>query len=136
MAELRPQRPAELPHFRVFLVQLIQDEGATVAHIGENGEDEWQDFLKSEGPTPEDVVIGMKDSQTRSQWLQEALSDLSERERVIINRRHLGYETVTLEELGKDLGVSKERVRQLEQRAMDKLKTSLSRHAKHAEAIF
>ncbi len=98
------------------------------ATIGEDGSDDWQSLLSDDGPNPEDVVIGMKDAQTRSQWLNDALGDLSDRERMIIRERHLGDEVVTLEELGKELGVSKERVRQLEARAMDKLKSSLSTH--------
>ncbi len=97
------------------------------AKIGEDGEDEWQAMLSDEDSVnPEDVVIGMKDSETRSAWLKQALSELTDREQRIITERHLGYYTVTLEDLGKELGVSKERVRQLEQRAMSKLKTSLS----------
>jgi RNA polymerase sigma-32 factor len=99
------------------------------ARIGENGEDEWQNFLQDERPNPEDIVMGMKDSQTRSAWLQQALSDLSDRERKIIEDRHLTDEVVTLEDLGKQLGVSKERVRQLEARAMDKLKSSITAQA-------
>ena len=99
------------------------------SRIGENGEDEWQNFLADDRPNPEDIAIGMKDSQTRSQWLKEALSGLSDRERKIIKDRHLGYDTVTLEELGKELGVSKERVRQLEQKAMMKLKDTLTERA-------
>ncbi len=95
------------------------------ARIGESEQDEWQDFLKDERPTPEDVVIGMKDSQTRNAWLNQALAELSDRERRIVNRRHLREEVVTLEDLGKELGISKERVRQLEVRAMDKLRVSL-----------
>ncbi len=106
------------------------------ARIGETGEDEWQTFLADEGPTPEDVVIGMRDAQTRSRWLQDALNTLPEREQKIIKDRHLGYETVTLEELGKELGVSKERVRQLEQRAMDKLKSSMSGLVKNKKDLF
>ncbi len=93
--------------------------------VAEDGESEWQDFLADEGPTPEDVVIGIKDAQTRSAWLNNALDKLTDREQTIIRERHLGQETVTLEELGKELGVSKERVRQLEQRAMEKLKGSI-----------
>lgn len=96
--------------------------------ISEDGEDEAIAFLTDNRPNPEDIVIGMKDAQTRSQWLAQALSDLSDREQKIIKNRHLTYETVTLEELGKELGVSKERVRQLEARAMEKLKVSLGRH--------
>ncbi len=106
------------------------------AFISDSGEDEWQSFLADDRANPEDIVIGMKDSQTRSKWLAEALGELTDREQKIIRDRHLGYETVTLEELGQDLGVSKERVRQLEQRAMDKLKTSLSRHVREPAHLF
>lgn len=95
------------------------------ARIGEDGEADWQTLLPDEGPNPEDVVIGMKDAQARSKWLNDAMRQLSDREQKIIKERHLTYETVTLEELGKDLGVSKERVRQLEQRAMTKLRDTL-----------
>jgi RNA polymerase sigma-32 factor len=97
-----------------------------------DGEAEWQDILPDSRPNPEEVVMGMKDAQTRSAWLQDALGELSDREQTIIRERHLVYEPVTLEELGKQLGVSKERVRQLEQRAMDKLKVSMSRHVSDA----
>ncbi len=96
---------------------------ATIGHDG--SEDEWQNFLSDERPDPEEIVIGMKDAQTRSQWLNQALGSLNDREQRIIRERHLGEETVTLEQLGKSLGVSKERVRQLEQRAMGKLKDSI-----------
>ena len=106
------------------------------AQISERSEDEWQNFLADERPNPEDVVIGMKDSQTRSAWLKDALGELTDREQKIIRDRHLGYESVTLEELGNQLGVSKERVRQLEQRAMDKLKSSLSRHVTEPSILF
>lgn len=90
-----------------------------------DGQDEYQDFLEDSRPNPEEVVIGMKDAQTRSKWLADALSTLSDRERTIIAERHLHGTAVTLEELGRELGISKERVRQLEQRAMTKLRGSL-----------
>lgn len=106
------------------------------ARIKDDGEDEWQSFLQDDGPNPEDVVIGMKDSQTRSKWLQQAISGLSEREQHIIRERHLQYDTVTLEALGKELGVSKERVRQLEQRAMEKLKSSMGKQVRNTQDLF
>lgn len=95
------------------------------AVISEDGEEEWQNFLKDDRPNPEDIVMGMRDAKTRSKWLEEALGTLSDREQKIIRDRHLQYETVTLEDLGRELGVSKERVRQLEARAMEKLKASM-----------
>lgn len=95
------------------------------APISEAGEDDWQDFLADDRPSPEDVVTGMRDASTRSKWLAEALSELSERERTIIDQRRLRDEGATLEELGRELGVSKERVRQLEHRALMKLRDRL-----------
>lgn len=104
--------------------------------VGEDGEDEWQNFLADEAPNPEDVVMEIKDAQTRSAWLNKALDKLTEREKTIIRERHLGHEAVTLEELGKELGVSKERVRQLEQRAMEKLKGSISSQINVEKELF
>lgn len=95
--------------------------------IAESSEDHWIDFLADERPNPEDVVVGMRDSETRSRWLAEAIGELSEREQRIIRHRRLSDEGATLEELGQELGVSKERVRQLEHRALMKLKASISR---------
>ncbi|WP_407696905.1 RNA polymerase factor sigma-32 [Skermanella mucosa] len=97
------------------------------APISDSSEDDWQDFLADQRPSPEDVVIGMRDSNTRSKWLAEALGELSPRERTIISQRRLRDDGATLEELGRELGVSKERVRQLEHRAMLKLKESMMR---------
>jgi RNA polymerase sigma-32 factor len=66
-----------------------------------------------------------RDSHTRSIWLAQALAELSDREQVIIKERRLRDEARTLEDLGRDLGISKERVRQIEHRALEKLKSSL-----------
>ena len=104
--------------------------------ISEDGEEEWQSLLADDRPNPEDVVIGMRDAKTRSKWLADALGDLSDREQTIIRARHLKHETVTLEDLGKELGISKERVRQLEQRAMTKLRDSMAHHVSDASELF
>lgn len=113
--------------------RLAANDKSLNAVVGEDGDTDWQSFLADNRPNPEEVVMGMKDAQTRSAWLQNALGELSDREQTIIRERHLVYEPVTLEELGKQLGVSKERVRQLEQRAMDKLKISMGRHVGEAQ---
>jgi RNA polymerase sigma-32 factor len=97
------------------------------APVGASGEDDWQDFLADARPSPEEVVIGLRDAGTRSKWLAEALSELSSRERAIIAGRRLSEEGATLEALGRELGVSKERVRQLEHRALEKLRLSMAR---------
>lgn len=103
--------------------------------VGEDEGEEVGSFLADTRPTPEEHVIEMKDAQSRSAWLNNALKRLSEREQHIIRERHMQYETVTLEELGKELGVSKERVRQLESRALEKLRFDLSKNNSKKEAF-
>jgi RNA polymerase sigma-32 factor len=98
------------------------------APLTETSDDDWQDFLPDQRPNPEVVAIGMRDGETRSRWLAEALGELSPREQTIIRQRRLTDEGATLEQLGRKLGVSKERVRQLESRALNKLRDSISRH--------
>jgi RNA polymerase sigma-32 factor len=106
------------------------------APIGEDGDEDWQDFLSDGRPNPEEVVIGQRDGETRSRWLSEALGELSPRERRIIAERRLREEGATLEELGRALGVSKERVRQLENRALSKLRLSIGRRVGSTDDLF
>jgi len=96
------------------------------AVVGEGGENEWQDFLADDRPLPEEAVLEARDAETRTRWLNRALSGLSPREMTIIRERRLVEEAVTLEELGRRLGISKERVRQIEHQALKKLKTALT----------
>ena len=77
------------------------------------------------GPSPEEIVTGAHDSKQRSRWLALSLAELSDRERTIIHERRLREDGRTLEELGVRLGISKERVRQIEHRALQKLKAAL-----------
>jgi RNA polymerase sigma-32 factor len=90
--------------------------------LADGTDDTWQDFLADSRPNPEDAVIGIRDSLSRSRWLAEALSELGPREQIIIRKRRLDEDGATLEALGRELGVSKERVRQLEYRALRKLR--------------
>jgi len=96
--------------------------------IADGSDDSWQDFLSDTRPTPEDVVAQQLDSEVRTHWINEALGELSPREQQIIRRRRLRDDGATLEELGRELGVSKERVRQLEHRALSKMRDSISRN--------
>lgn len=117
-------------------MRLAASDQSLNAPIAEGSEDNWQDFLSDERPNPEDVVIGMRDGETRSRWLAEALQGLSPREQTIIRERRLREEGATLEELGHKLGVSKERVRQLEHRALMKLRASMSRRVRQPDELF
>ena len=106
-------------------IRLSGSDQSLNARISPNGEDEWQDFLADETPSPEEVVTLAHDNKTRSLWLAQALTELTDREQVIIKERRLRDDGRTLEELGRKLGISKERVRQIEHRALEKLKSSL-----------
>lgn len=112
-------------------IRLSAADRSLDAPISDQGEDDWQSFLAAEGPNPEDIVVGLRDAETRSAWLAAALAELSERERRIVQLRRLTEEGATLEELGRKLGVSKERVRQLEHRALAKLRRSLVARAQN-----
>jgi RNA polymerase sigma-32 factor len=102
------------------------------APAGEESADEWGDFLVDDRPSPEDVTLRNSDNSVRGRWLREALSDLSDRERLIVTERKLNDEKVTLEELGVQLGVTKERVRQIEHKALQKLSDGVLRRARDA----
>ena len=91
--------------------------------LKDDSELEQQDLLRDDRPDPEAVTLANLDAQTRRSWIDDALDILGEREQVIIRERRLSDAALTLGELAQRFGVSKERVRQLEQRALSKLKT-------------
>jgi RNA polymerase sigma-32 factor len=97
------------------------------ASIGEDGDTEWQDSLADDRPDPEDTIMTLHDTEQRSKWIARALKALNPRELTIIKERRLVDEGVTLESLGARLGISKERVRQIEHQALTKLKAALIR---------
>lgn len=85
------------------------------------------DLLVCDDPLPDEVAGKTIDDERRACWLDEALSTLSARELRIIRERRLSEEGATLEALGETLGISKERVRQIESRALEKLRVALTR---------
>ena len=97
------------------------------AAIGEEGDGEWQDLIADERPGPEEMVLSVRDLECRAEWLARAMKSLSPREQKIIRERRLSEDWVTLETLGVALGISKERVRQIEQQALKKLKAAILR---------
>jgi RNA polymerase sigma-32 factor len=95
------------------------------APLTEEGDGEWQDLLADDSADPETETMHAHDSAARVELVKDALCDLSERERLIIRERKLEEESVTLEALGARLGISKERVRQIEGNALEKLRRAL-----------
>ncbi len=99
------------------------------APTSEAGEDDWQDLLPDPGPSPEAEALEADEAAVRSRWLAAALDELSVRERKIINERRLRDDAITLEALGRHFGISKERVRQIEHRALEKIRLSVVRQS-------
>jgi RNA polymerase sigma-32 factor len=89
------------------------------------GSAERVDFLVDDKPLPDETVGESIDSTRRVRWLNDALTILSDRELRIVRERCLNEESSTLESLGNRLGISKERVRQIENRALEKLRRAL-----------
>ncbi len=86
---------------------------------GEGGE--WQDWLVDESPSQEEVLGETEEFQQRTRLLRDAMKGLNEREQHIINERRLREDPTTLEKLSQHYGISRERVRQIEVRAFEKL---------------
>ena len=83
------------------------------------------DFLVDTAPLPESAAASAIDDERRHNWVQAALKSLNQRELLIITDRRLNEDCVTLESLGERLGISKERVRQIEIKAFEKLRAAL-----------
>lgn len=92
----------------------------------EDGERQWQDLLADEGPDPETATADRFDARRRGEVLTRALARLTPRELLIVRERRLTEEEPpTLEALGARLGISKERVRQIESQALSKVRAAL-----------
>ncbi len=97
--------------------------------MNEDGEGQWQDWLADEGPLQDERIADAQERDVRHDMLLNAMDDLNERERHILQERRLAEEPKTLEELSQVYGVSRERVRQIEVRAFEKLQRAMMRIA-------
>ena len=104
------------------------------APVGDGDVHEMIDFLADDGATPDAEAEDLIDGETRMRWVSEAMEHLTEREREVISRRFLEDEKITLAEIGADFGVTKERVRQIEDKALSKLRAHLRDH-NHGEFL-
>ena len=86
---------------------------------------EFQDTLIDDNPSPEFITAEGQELSFRRELLQDAMTDLNDRERDIIAERRLNEDPMTLEELGKRYSISRERVRQLEVRAFEKISAAM-----------
>lgn len=92
------------------------------APMGDADSDQHQDQLADPGPPPEQIAIAHHDDATRAEWLRAAIDRLTSREQQIIRRRFFTDRKLTLAEIGETFGVSKERIRQIEAKAISKLR--------------
>jgi RNA polymerase sigma-32 factor len=97
---------------------------APIRDDGDSGE--WQDWLVDEVSDQETRLVEDEESDNRRKALGEALSVLNERERRIFEARRLADDPITLEDLAAEFGVSRERVRQIEVRAFEKVQKSVN----------
>ncbi len=93
--------------------------------LREDGEGQWQDVLADDNPLQDETVAQAQEAHWRHALLGEALDSLNERERAILTERRLVDEPRTLEELSQEYHVSRERVRQIEVRAFEKLQKAM-----------
>ena len=94
----------------------------TVRDEGHSGE--WQDYLVDESPSPEAIVVEHDEMDHRQEALVRAIGVLNDRERRIFEARHLIDEPKTLEDLAIEFKVSRERIRQIDVRAFEKVRTA------------
>jgi RNA polymerase sigma-32 factor len=100
------------------------------APLRQDGDGEWQDWLMDKSDSQETLVAEAQEMDKRRELLGDAMSTLNERERHILTERRLQDEPMTLEDLSKVYGISRERVRQIEVRAFEKLQKSMRNAAK------
>jgi RNA polymerase sigma-32 factor len=98
--------------------------------MGQDGDMEWQDWLADDEPGQAHDFANQQEYQARMELLGEAMTDLNEREKHILTERRLSDEPKTLEELSQVYDVSRERIRQIEVRAFEKLQKAMKRMAK------
>jgi len=96
---------------------------------------EWIDTIEDEGKRGDEMVEESHDYSTLKSWLRDAMEGLNERERFIVRQRKLCEDARTLESLGEELGLSKERVRQVEAAALGKMRKRLERNGAEVQSL-
>ncbi|MBU2582828.1 MAG: RNA polymerase sigma factor RpoH [Alphaproteobacteria bacterium] len=94
---------------------------------------EWQDWLVDDTPDQEEQLVESEELVRRREYLASALETLNERERRIFEARRLAEDPLTLEDLSTEFGVSRERIRQIEVRAFEKVQEAVQSEARRSE---
>ncbi len=105
------------------------------APVRHDGEGEWVDWLVDDSESQETLVAEDEELTNRRRLLSTAMADLNERERHILTERRLRDDPTTLEQLSQQYGISRERVRQIEVRAFEKLQKSMRNNAREQQLM-
>jgi len=108
--------------------RITQNDSSLNKKISEDGEDEFLSLLEDENARPDNIIFAKDEIDHKKTMVNSAIDSLDDRETQIINERHLSEDPKTLEYLGKKLKISKERVRQIEKNAMNKMKSYIDSH--------
>jgi RNA polymerase sigma-32 factor len=103
--------------------------------LREDGDGEWQDWLVDESASQESLLVDAEETDNRRTALAQALNVLNERERRIFEARRLSDEPMTLEDLSAEFGISRERVRQIEVRAFEKVQQAVRESVARVETL-
>jgi RNA polymerase sigma-32 factor len=105
------------------------------SRLRDQNEGEWQDWLVDDSPSQESTLVDREEAGNRHDALHEALEVLNPRERRIFEARRLADDPVTLEALSSEFGISRERVRQIEVRAFEKVQSAVRDRMARAESL-
>jgi RNA polymerase sigma-32 factor len=103
----------------------LSGDASLNAPLREEGEGEWQDWLVDQSSSQESLLVESEEASNRRAALSQALGVLNERERRIFEARRLSDDPITLEDLSTEFGISRERVRQIEVRAFEKIQQAV-----------
>jgi RNA polymerase sigma-32 factor len=106
--------------------RLFSGDQSLNVQIGEEGDTEWQDMLVDSNDTQDNILANSNELSFRKKIFEQALEVLNDREKEIISLRKLKDKPVKLEELSKKFNISRERVRQIEDKAFEKLQKQVS----------
>jgi RNA polymerase sigma-32 factor len=106
--------------------RLFSGDQSLNVQVGEEGDTEWQDMLVDSNDTQDNILANSNELSFRKKIFEQALEVLNDREKEIISLRKLKDKPVKLEELSKKFNISRERVRQIEEKAFEKLQKQVS----------
>jgi RNA polymerase sigma-32 factor len=134
--DLRPDQVSEIARRLavpeedvVSMNRRLSGDSSLNSPVRADSEGEWQDWLVDDAGNQEDVLAENEETKLRSELLTDALSKLTDRERRIFEARRLRDEPATLEDLSQEFSVSRERIRQIEVRAFEKIQKAVKNAA-------